>query len=146
MNGGRTPLFERLIDFAPDRKTGDDPAMTVLSMPDLRASVMRELARLLGTRTAGIDHPAAVDSVLGYGIPDFMDVDPAGDPDRRRVERAIREAIIRFEPRLRRPQVTIKPGTGRGTLIAEIAGELAAGLVVEPLFFEMSLNSAGQAP
>jgi len=146
MNGGRTLLFERLIDFEPDNPSTDDPSMIVMSMPDLTASIQREIQRLLDSRTAGERRPDTGGTVMEYGLPDFGEIHPRSFSDRRRVETAVRHAILDFEPRLLRPRVVVTPGKGNGTLTLEISGEVAAGTVVEPLFFSVTLGAASQVP
>lgn len=146
MNGGRTLLFERLIDFEPDNPSTDDPSMIVMSLPDLTASIQREIQRLLDSRTAGERCPDTGGTVMEYGLPDFSEIHPRSFTDRRRVETAVRHAILDFEPRLLRPRVLVTPGQGNGTLTLEISGEVAAGTVVEPLFFSVNLGAAPLTP
>ncbi|MBK3775607.1 type VI secretion system baseplate subunit TssE [Azospirillum brasilense] len=144
MTGGRSLLFERLIDFEPDHPTGDEPSATVLSMPDLKASIRREVARILDSRSTGTRRPDLGGTALDYGISDITHLDAASDADRRQVERMVRQAIIDFEPRLKRPRVTVSAGSGRGTMVTSISGEVVAGTVTERLEFDVGLR--GQAP
>lgn len=146
MNGGRTLLFERLIDFEPDKPSSDDPSMIVMSLPELKASIQREIQRLLDSRTAGERRPDIGGTVMEYGLPDFSEVHPRSFTDRRRVETTIRHAILDFEPRLLRPRVVVTPGEGSGTLAVAISGEVAAGTVVEPLFFSVNLGAVTPEP
>ncbi len=144
MTGGRALLFERLIDFEPDRPMGDEPSMSTLSMTDLKASIQREIVRLLDSRTTGRRSPDLGGTVLDYGLSDIAHLDAASDTDRRRVEQMVRQAIIDFEPRLRRPRVSVSPGAGRGTLVTSIAGEVVAGTVTEQLVFDVGLGGPAQ--
>ncbi|WP_042444073.1 type VI secretion system baseplate subunit TssE [Azospirillum sp. B510] len=146
MNGGRTLLFERLIDFEPENPSADDPSMIVMSMTDLTASIQREIRRLLDSRAAGGRRSDIGGTVMEYGLPDFGDIHPRSFTDRRRVETAVRHAILDFEPRLLRPRIVVTPGEGNGTLTLEITGEVAAGTVVEPLIFSVNLGAAPLAP
>nr|WP_255636402.1 type VI secretion system baseplate subunit TssE [Azospirillum sp. 412522] len=146
MNGGRTLLFERLIDFEPDKPSSDDPSMIVMSMPELTASIQREIQRLLDSRTTGERRTEIGGTVMEYGLPDFSEVHPRSFSDRRRVETVIRHAILDFEPRLLKPRVVVTPGKGNGTLTVDIAGEVAAGTVVEPLFFSVNLGAVTPQP
>ena len=145
MTGGRTLLFERLIDFEPDRPNSDEPSMSTLSMTELKASIQREIVRLLDSRTMGSRRPGLGGTVMEYGLPDFAHLDTASHADRRRVEHAVRQAIMDFEPRLRRPKVSVAAGTGRGTLVAGISGEVVAGSLTEQLVFDVALGGPAQA-
>jgi len=145
MTGGRTLLFERLIDFEPDRPSSDEPSMSTLSMTELKASIQREIVRLLDTRTTGGRHPELGGTVLGYGLPDFTHLTTASHADQRRVEQAVRQTILDFEPRLKRPAVSISTGTGSGSLVVSISGEVVAGTVTEQLVFDVGLRGPAQA-
>jgi type VI secretion system protein ImpF len=145
MSGGRSLLFERLIDFEPDQPTADDTSMSVLSIPELKASITREIQRLLDSRMVGTGRPGIGGTVLEYGLPDFADLDAASTSDRRRMERTVQQAIADFEPRLRRPKVTVSPGRGRGTLVTSISGEVVSGTVTERLTFDVGLGAPVQA-
>ena len=142
MTGGHSLLFERLIDFEPDQPSADEPSMTTLSMAELKASIQREIVRLLDSRSAGERRPDLGGTVLDYGIADIAHLDAASFADQRRVEQMVRQAIVDFEPRLRRPRVSVSPGAGRGTLVTSISGEVVAGSVTEQLVFDVGLGAA----
>ena len=100
-------LFDRLKDEAPHRKVERAEDFTV-SRHQLREIVRRDLMYLLNTTNLESDidlrHvPQVAASVLNYGIPaiagNYMHEHKWTD-----IEKAIRRAILRFEPR-------IEPGT-----------------------------------
>ncbi len=112
-SGGSAPperlqpcLLDRLIDDNPDVK--DDEGRTAggrgVSMPRYREGVLRDLRWLLNTKchvSSEIVHDFrwVVRSVFNFGMPD-----PAGqvvsDKTSSELEEQLREAILRFEPRI----------------------------------------------
>jgi type VI secretion system protein ImpF len=102
---------ERLQPSLLDRLTDDEPARRqeslqerVLTMRQLRRSVLRDLAWLLntGNLTAVNDlsrHAFAARSVVNYGVPDLTGRLVAGMTPKS-LEGLIRQAIIDFEPRI----------------------------------------------
>jgi type VI secretion system protein ImpF len=104
-------LKERLQPALLDRLTDDEPGkkqesrdQRIISLPKLRAGVLRDLAWLLNSvhleSTVDLDDcPNVKNSVLNYGVPSFAGSSTAeigiGEAERR-----VKEAILRFEPRL----------------------------------------------
>ncbi|MGF7132928.1 type VI secretion system lysozyme-like protein [Paraburkholderia sp. EB58] len=101
------PLFERLEDDAPFA-SAETPAHRTLTPAGLRASVRGELIRLLNTRRGRTGAPRPLD-VLHYGLQDWSASDAARAADRHGLERAVVEAILAFEPRLKQPRVQLEP-------------------------------------
>lgn len=96
-------LLDRLIDEEPE-KSVESREQRVLTKTQLRAAVLRDLAWLLNTtrlteRSGLAGYSAAENSVLNYGMPSFSG-ETAAALDITDLERAIREAIVRFEPRI----------------------------------------------
>lgn len=96
-------LLDRLTDEEPQRQA-DPPGSRVLGKPDLRAAVLRDLAWLMNTTRLGASEPLEAwpeveRSVLNYGLPAFAG-ETASTLDVKGLERAIRQAILRFEPRI----------------------------------------------
>ncbi len=85
---------------------------------DVSTAVVEHLKVLLNTRHG--ESPAA----LGYGIPDFSDVVHAFPMAIQVLQRAIRETILEYEPRLRQVQVRHIPTDDPLTLHFEISGRL----------------------
>nr|WP_303832764.1 type VI secretion system baseplate subunit TssE [Snodgrassella alvi] len=105
-------LFDRLRDDAPGRKTELSDNYTV-SASRLREIVQRDLMLLLNTTNLEdeIDvgkYPQVASSVVNYGVPPI-----AGQYMHERkwadIEKAIRRAILRFEPRLETSSLGVAP-------------------------------------
>lgn len=104
-------LQERLQPSLLDRLTDDDPQRQqesrgerVMSMRQLRESVLRDLGWLLNTSNLTSVHdlaayPQVAQSVLNYGVPDLTGL-TVSTVDVVELERTIRQAVVRFEPRL----------------------------------------------
>jgi type VI secretion system protein ImpF len=101
-------LLDRLIDAEPQRQ--DPPGAFLLAKSGLRAAVLRDLAWLLNTTRLGASElgawPEVERSVLNYGLPAFAG-QTASTFDVKGLERAIRQAILRFEPRIPADQLEV---------------------------------------
>lgn len=96
-------LIDRLSDEEP-QKSAEAREFRVLSLSQLRASVLRDLNWLFNATqlAASVDlsgHAAVQRSVVNYGLPALSGV-VARQMDMPNLERAIRQAIIDFEPRI----------------------------------------------
>ncbi|ALV07126.1 type VI secretion system baseplate subunit TssE [Roseateles depolymerans] len=104
------PTRDRLQPALLDRLTDDDPTSRVeaeerrmMSKSQLRQAVLRDLGWLfnavqpVGKALEG--HPQVAASVLNFGLP-ALSGQLASKIDVSHVERAIRQAILRFEPRI----------------------------------------------
>jgi len=95
-------LLDRLRD---DARSNPNEAIDqrVMSKQQLRAAVLRDLSWLLNAvqpMTGLADrYPVAVDSVLNYGLPSVSG-QMASRVDIGDLERNIRDAMLRFEPRI----------------------------------------------
>ena len=69
-------------------------------------SLARDLADLLGARR--LLH-ASDAGVLGYGLPPLSEITSKNESDKEKVGRHLRQAIQRYEPRLRNVRVTPVP-------------------------------------
>jgi type VI secretion system protein ImpF len=146
---------ERLQPSLLDRLTDDDPASTaeprerrVLSLRTLRDGVLRDLAWLLNTTcllSAGEAPklPHLANSVLNYGVPDLSG-NSIANLNLARLERAIRQAIWDFEPRLVRGTVSVRAvsdaGTNHNKLSFEIEADMWAQPYPERLFLKTELD------
>lgn len=133
---------ERLQPSLLDRLTDDEPGdeaeareRRVLSMRSLRTGVLRDLAWLLNTTNLlsvsdvpRLPHLAA--SVLNYGVPDMSGASLA-NMNITDLERAIRQAIWDFEPRLIRSSVSVKAVAVQAS-ITKIMFEIEADLWAQP--------------
>ena len=96
-------LLDRLTDDEPDKKLEPREAR-VLSKRRLRESVLRDLAWLFNaTQLAAVDAMAQAPyvrrSVLNFGLPALSGM-AASSLDVTDLTRAVREAILNFEPRI----------------------------------------------
>src|SRR5215510_9008634 len=93
-----------------DRLTDDGRASTTIS--ELRKSVLRDLTWLFNTtQTFNAEEteswPQVRNSILNFGLPALAGTH-ASSVDFPRLERALRQAIIDFEPRILAESVTVK--------------------------------------
>jgi type VI secretion system protein ImpF len=127
-------LLDRLTDDEPDRQV-EARERRVLSMRGLRDGVLRDLAWLLNTTNLlsvsdvpRLPHLGA--SVLNYGMPDMSGASLA-NMHIADLERAIRQAIWDFEPRLIRASVSVK-ATAAQASISKIMFEIEADMWAQP--------------
>lgn len=134
--------LERLQPSLLDRLTDEDPASPkepldrrIISIRRLRESVLRDLGWLLNTTNIGhhddidIDDEAA-GSVINYGIVDLAGT-TATSIDAADLARLVREAIIKFEPRVLRQSLSVEAvvdddAMSHNTLRMRIEGDLWA--------------------
>jgi type VI secretion system protein ImpF len=127
-------LLDRLTDEEPGNKAsfGDRHFLTISK---LRQSVTRDLEWLLNTSNfeatqnlSGL--PYVSGSVLNYGIPDLVGK-PISGVEAEALGRAVRQAILNFEPRILKKTVKVqvvsdKDKASRSALTFEITGEMWA--------------------
>ncbi|MBM3116352.1 type VI secretion system baseplate subunit TssE [Jeongeupia naejangsanensis] len=120
----RAPLFERLADDEPDQHADLSPYWHY-DVDEALRSIRTELSQLLNTRRETIQnlHPL---SVIDYGVDDWSAFAATAPQQQRRIERQLTEAIRRFEPRIREPQVKLVPLPGQ----AQRLGVQVSGTVV----------------
>src|SRR6476661_1800753 len=138
--GARALLFDRLVDV-PDWDERERP-LRILNSEQLKASVRRELERLLNTRCSIPLHRLGEEerSVVNYGIPDFSSLSPHNADDHALIASIVGQTITAFEPRLRQVRVEVGPGA-QSSLFLNISAELTVGLFTEPVSFPVTLNS-----
>lgn len=141
-------LLDRLTDDEPDKEQ-ESRDKRVLSMRRLRESVLRDLAWLLNaTRLDALqnldDYPFAAHSVVNYGMPDVTGLTASG-VDVSSIERAVRDAIWDFEPRILRNTVRVTARTApeemtHNALAFDIEGELWAQPVPLRIYLKTELD------
>jgi type VI secretion system protein ImpF len=104
-------LLDRLTDNDPTSSV-ESPEQRVLSPSKLRDSVRRDLGFLLNaTHLAAVcdlrAYPEVERSTLNFGIADLAGR-PGSTIDRAAVTRAVRRAILDFEPRLLGPSLKVQ--------------------------------------
>ncbi len=123
----------------------EDPTHVAGKSPDrrLRESVVRHLDRLLNTRAGSvpIDHD--------YGLPDMSNI--AGSfalGTTESLSEAILRQIVRYEPRLKNPRITVEPEQREViTLRFELRGQLESERADAPdqtFVMILRVNSSGR--
>ncbi|MDV9031541.1 MULTISPECIES: type VI secretion system baseplate subunit TssE [unclassified Pseudomonas] len=146
---------DRLQPSLLDRLTDDDPGnpqeapdKRVLSLQQLKASVLRDLAWLLNTTSLldsddTLNTPAGT-SVINYGLPALAG-NCATNIDLLALERIIHQAIATYEPRilahtLRVRALTAPAEMNANALSFEIEGDLWAQPAALPLLLQTDLD------
>lgn len=147
---------ERLQPSLLDRLTDDEPDVLqesrdkrVLSMRRLRESVLRDLGWLLNASRLDTlqdlsEYPFVARSVLNYGIPDIAGLTASG-LDVASLARAVREAILDYEPRILRHTLKVTARTlpeqmSHNALSFDIEGELWAQPVPLRIYLKTELD------
>jgi type VI secretion system protein ImpF len=139
-------LLDRLTDDAPTEKV-ESRDQRVLSLQRLRAALLRDLAWLLNTGHLETledlaDYPEVRRSVLNFGIPDLAGLtlsrtDPAA------IEKAVRQAILHFEPRIAPHTLRVAvqgAESGRTAITFRIEGELWAKPAAQALYLKTEVD------
>lgn len=147
---------EKLQPSLLDRLTDDDPHhkkesrdKRVLSLKELRKSVIRDLGWLLNTNNLSSiqdlsEYPYVEHSVVNYGVPEFAGR-PSSNFDFSGIQRLIRQAVWDFEPRILRQTVKINIHTNtnemnHNALTFDVEGELWAQPVPEQIYLKTELD------
>lgn len=141
-------LLDRLTDDAPDsREEGRDKR--VLSLSQLRQSVLRDVGWLLNTVHLHANQdlsewPEVASSTVNYGIPDLAGTSAVGR-NTFELERAVRQAVLNFEPRILsdtvKVTVQIEPEQmNRHAMTFIIEGQLWAQPVPLSLYLKTELD------
>lgn len=141
IQGAKALLFERLVDEDP-HTPGETQPFRIYGVAALRASVGRELMRLLNTRCprlGGVVNEADR-TILDYGIPDFAHLTAGSDTDTQQLARTLERTIAIYEPRLRSVRVTVERSRmSQSAVVGSIEGLLVVGNVNEPVSFPLLL-------
>lgn len=113
-SGAPIPLFERLIDEAPNLDQ-EVPIKRFYNKFDLIQSIERDVYRILNTRSAvkhtEFDNLRPISDNMGlpqmFGLADFSQYDGSNGSHRPRIVKLCEIAIGKFEPRLSNVKVTI---------------------------------------
>jgi len=141
-------LLDRLTDNEPHQQK-ESRERRVLSLEKLRQCVLRDLGWLLNTgnlhQAQALDeYPEVSRSVLNYGVPDLSG-QSLSSADVPRLERAVRQAILDFEPRILRQTVRVRARVSaevmsHNTLSFEIEGTLWAQPIPVRLFLKTEFD------
>ena len=138
-------LLDRLTDDQPgDRVEAED--RRVMSRSQLRQAVLRDLAALFNSvQPLGAQsdpHPPAAASVLNFGLPPLSG-QLASKLDVSVLEAAIRQAIVRFEPRILPDTLQVKAQESASVLDTHnvIEFEIRGHLWSQPVPLEILLRT-----
>lgn len=140
--GFRTTLFDRLLPDQEDHLRG-------LSIHELRESVARDLEDLLNSRIARLEqiahYPAVQQSILQFGIIDFVGLSTANPMDRNKICQSIEQSIAAHEPRLTQTRVEmLLDSDNMGALCLSIQAYLNIHPLYEPVVFDALLKPTTQ--
>ncbi|NNH35949.1 type VI secretion system baseplate subunit TssE [Acinetobacter sp. NIPH 2377] len=141
--GFRTTLFDRLLPETEKNYQG-------ISLQQLRESVASDLEDLLNSRMAKLndlieDFPLAKQSILQFGIIDFVGLSTANPTDRDKICQSIEQSIAAHEPRLRQIKVEmLLDGHNMGALCLSIQAYLNIYPLFEPVVFDALLKPITQ--
>ncbi|NNG77651.1 type VI secretion system baseplate subunit TssE [Acinetobacter sp. ANC 4277] len=141
--GFRTTLFDRLLPETEQNYQG-------ISLQQLRESVASDLEDLLNSRMAKLDDliddfPLAKQSILQFGIIDFVGLSTANPTDRDKICQSIEQSIAAHEPRLRQIKVEmLLDGHNMGALCLSIQAYLNIHPLFEPVIFDALLKPTTQ--
>jgi type VI secretion system protein ImpF len=139
-----------------DRLTDEEPGVAqesrdrrVISVPQLRRGVLRDLEWLLNSSTRftpdeAEEFPLAAASVLNYGLPDLCGL-TASNVDPKQIERMIQTAVLLYEPRVMRRSIEVdavaRPDEmGPNAVAFVIRGQLWAQPMPEPLYLKTDVD------
>ena len=138
-------LLDRLTDDEP-KKNLESRERRVISLERLRECVLRDLGWLLNTgKLSQLEdltaHPHVAQSVLNYGMPDLSGK-IVSMPDVFELERAVRQAIWDFEPRILRDTVKVHATmTADKMSTSALAFEIEGMLWAQPMPMRMFLKT-----
>ena len=144
--GARVPLFDRL-DLDPEIDDEQRP-FRILTQGQLKASIRRELGRLLNTRCAlSLDQVGEEErSVINYGIPDFSSLSAQNADDQILIGRIVGQTVTAFEPRLQNVAVEVRPvPNSEAELYLFIDAMMVVDQFNEPVYFPVVLNNKNGA-
>lgn len=141
--GFKTTLFERLLADSEQNERG-------ISLQKLRESVASDLEDLLNSRMSllnGVidDFPLVKQSVMQFGIIDFVGLSTANPTDRDKICQSIEQSITAHEPRLKQIKVTmLSDGHNMGALSLSVQAYLNIQPLFEPVILDVLLKPTTQ--
>ena len=136
----RASILDRLIDHEPGISREPVPYCLV-SIGQIKASVVRDLENLLNTRRQILILPVEYSQVNGslfvYGLQDFTSKNPGSPFVKQQLRQDIEKTISQFEPRLKNVSVHLETtAQNKRTLRFRIKGMLVVEPVAEPVTFD----------
>lgn len=142
--GFRSTLFERLLPVD-DQYTGQG-----LSIQELRQSIAHDLEDLLNNRMTRLNqteehYPGIKNSILQFGIIDFVGLSTANPTDRDKICRSIEQSISAHEPRLKQVKVEMLINENNmSSLYLSISAYLNISPLYEVVMFDALLKPTTQ--
>ena len=133
-------ILDRLVDYEPG--VSHEPVQyRLLSIGQIKASVIRDLENLLNTRRQILTPPVAYrevnNSLFVYGLRDFTAQSPKSVSVRQQLRQDVEKTISRFEPRLKNVTVHLETPTKKErNLRFRISGLLVVEPVAQPVSFD----------
>lgn len=138
-------LLDRLTDDAPTERQ-EAETNRFMSKAQLRQAVLRGLGWLFNAtqppEQIGQNYPALAGSVLNFGLP-ALSGQLASKVDISQIERAIRDCILRFEPRLLEDSLQVRALEASSVLDTHnmIEFEIVGHLWAQPVPLEILLRT-----
>lgn len=142
--GFRSTLFERLLPVD-DQYNGQG-----LSIQELRQSIAHDLEDLLNNRMTRLNqteehYPGIKNSILQFGIIDFVGLSTANPTDRDKICRSIEQSISAHEPRLKQVKVEMLINENNmSSLYLSISAYLNISPLYEAVMFDALLKPTTQ--
>lgn len=142
--GFRSTLFERLLPVD-DQYTGQG-----LSIQELRQSIAHDLEDLLNNRMTRLNQteersPGIKNSILQFGIIDFVGLSTANPTDRDKICCSIEQSISAHEPRLKQVKVEMLINENNmSSLYLSISAYLNISPLYEVVMFDALLKPTTQ--
>jgi len=142
--GFRSTLFERLLPVD-DQYNGQ-----CLSIQELRQSIAHDLEDLLNNRMTRLNqteehYPGIKNSILQFGIIDFVGLSTANPTDRDKICRSIEQSISAHEPRLKQVKVEMLINENNmSSLYLSISAYLNISPLYEVVMFDALLKPTTQ--
>lgn len=142
--GFRSTLFERLLPVD-DQYNGQG-----LSIQELRQSIAHDLEDLLNNRMTRLNqteehYPGIKNSILQFGIIDFVGLSTANPTDRDKICRSIEQSISAHEPRLNQVKVEMLINENNmSSLYLSISAYLNISPLYEVVMFDALLKPTTQ--
>jgi type VI secretion system protein ImpF len=138
-------LLDRLTDLEPHSRVESDDSR-VMNKAQIREAVLRDLSWLLNAvkpmPLLSEQHPLAGESVINFGLPP-MSGQLASRIDVPLLERTIKQAILRFEPRVMEDSLDVKALEPSGVLDTHnvIEFEIRGFMWAQPVPLELLLRT-----
>ena len=135
-------LLDRLVDDEPGKAT-EARENRAASLQKLRDNVLRDLNWLFNATQSSIDFeddPVLVGSVINYGMPPLAGR-PASQYDTTELARALREVILRFEPRIVAHTLKVSADRNKGDTHNVLGFRIEGQLWSQPIPLEIFMRT-----